>query len=118
MKLIGKLSPALSVVVGALAAAPVAHADAQDTRFLNSLSAEGINVNQPDTLISFAHTMCDVLGTPGAIGPMYGLMASQQLSPMQASNVSLAGVKAYCPDNPNVAPMFAMAQMLLTPPHV
>ena len=34
---------------------PAAHADAQDTTFLNTVASMGINTDQPRALISFAH---------------------------------------------------------------
>lgn len=81
----------------ALALPGSAAADTQDDQFLATLEAQGIS-GQPDQLISAAHNMCDVVGGMGAIGPFYRLLASQSLSPMQASAVFAAGAQAYCPD--------------------
>ena len=81
----------------ALALPAVAGADAQDDQFLAAVAAQGITAD-PEQLISAAHNMCNVVGGMGAIGPFYRLMASQSLSPMQASAVFTAGANAYCPD--------------------
>lgn len=75
----------------------VAAADAQDDQFLAAVAAQGITAD-PEQLISAAHNMCNVVGGMGAVGPFYRLMASQSLSPVQASAVFTAGANAYCPD--------------------
>lgn len=104
--------------LGAVAVAPAAHADAQDTTFLNAVASMGINTDQPEALISFAHMMCDVEGGPAVLGPWYGLMASRQLSDQQAARVAAAGTKVYCPDNPCIARTTAIFQILSTPGHL
>jgi len=88
---------AASLAAAALTLSGVATADTQDDEFLAALAAKGIG-GDPDQLISAAHNMCDVVGGMGAIAPFYRLMASQSLSPMQASEVFAAGAQAYCPD--------------------
>ena len=119
MKLVRIVSPALLVIAGAVAVAPAAHADSQDATFLNAVASMGINTDQPEGLISFAHTMCDVAGGGvAAAGPMWGLMASRQPSSQEAAGVSAAGTKVYCPDNPYMARTSAIFQILSTPGHL
>lgn len=81
----------------ALSLSAVAGADPQDDQFLAAVAAQGITAD-PEQLISAAHNMCNVVGGMGAIGPFYKLIASQSLSPVQASAVFTAGANAYCPD--------------------
>lgn len=88
---------AASLTAATLALCGPAGADTQDDQFLAALAAQGIT-GQPDQLIAAAHNMCDVAGGMGAIGPFYRLLASQSLSPMQASAVFAAGAQAYCPE--------------------
>ena len=85
------------LAASALALPCTAHADAQDDQFLAAVAAQGITAD-PEQLIAAAHTMCNVAGGMGAVGPFYRLMASQSLSPIQASAVFTAGANAYCPD--------------------
>ena len=75
----------------------VASADVQDDQFLAAVAAQGIT-GDPEQLISAARNMCNVVGGMGAVAPFYRLMASQSLSPVQASAVFAAGANAYCPD--------------------
>jgi hypothetical protein len=81
----------------ALVLPTVAGADPQDDQFLAAVAAQGITAD-PEQLISAALNMCNVVGGMGAVGPFYRLMASQSLSPVQASAVFTAGANAYCPD--------------------
>src|SRR6478752_4045440 len=91
------LSVAAVCATVALGGAGAARADTADDQFLAAVHAQGIN-GDPATLIGFAHQMCDVVGTPAAIGPMTGLMGSQGLSPQQAFTVVMAATRTYCPD--------------------
>jgi Protein of unknown function (DUF732) len=84
-----------------------AHANSPDSQFLAAVSSQGIN-GQPDQLIAFAHSMCDVVGTFAAVGPQYGLMASQGLSPQQVFYVATDGVRAYCPEKTPAFPPMLM----------
>lgn len=84
-----------------------ARADAQDDQFLGALSAQGINA-APDQLTSFAHTICDVGGGMGAIGPQYGLMASAGLSPQQVASVVVTAYRTYCPAKLSTIPPFML----------
>lgn len=84
-----------------------ASADARDDQFLAALSAQGISA-APDQLTSFAHTMCDVGGGMGAIGPQYGLMASAGLSPQQVASVVVAAYRTYCPAKLSTIPPFML----------
>ena len=88
---------AVCLASSGLALPAVAAADAQDDQFLAAVAAQGITAD-PAQLISAAHNMCNVVGGMGAAAPFYRLMASQSLSPMQASAVFTAGANAYCPD--------------------
>jgi hypothetical protein len=90
------------LVVGALAVFAMtvpafAHADSQDDSFLAAVAARGFNIPR-DQLIGYGHSMCDVIGTPMALGPQLNLMATQGLSAQQAFAVTMDGVRAYCPD--------------------
>ena len=97
----GRCAPAALLAVclasSVLALPPVAAADAQDDQFLAAVAAQGITAD-PEQLISAARNMCNVVGGMGAVAPFYRLMASQSLSPVQASAVFTAGANAYCPD--------------------
>ena len=104
--IIGGLAAFAMVAVPAAVPA-LAHADSRDDHFLAAVSSQGIS-GQPDQLIAYAHTMCDVMGTPAALGPMTNLMATQGLAPAQVSNVAFDGVRAYCPEKSGlIPPMFA-----------
>jgi Protein of unknown function (DUF732) len=92
---------ALSTVMSTFPA--FAHADSQDDQFLAAVHSQGIS-GDPVQLIAFAHSMCDVYGTPAAIGPQYGLMATQRLSPQQVAYVAIDGVKVYCPEKSGLIP--------------
>lgn len=93
-----------------LAVPAFAHADSQDDSFLKAVSSRGITA-PPDQLIAAAHAICDVVGTPAALGPMTNLMAAG-LSPQQAGEVMLDGTRAYCP---NKNPFAAFAPGALPP---
>ena len=84
-----------------------ANADAQDDQLIGALAAQGIDA-APDQLIPFAHTMCDVGGGIGAIGPQYGLMATTGLSPQQVAYVVVAAYKTYCPAKLSTIPPFML----------
>jgi hypothetical protein len=87
----------VSAVVLAVGLMPaVAHADSQDDKYLAALASQGIT-GDPGQLIADGHQACDAYGGPGVIGLMSGLMAGG-LSNVQASNVMLTGIKAYCPE--------------------
>jgi hypothetical protein len=92
-----RLLPA-AAVAGALALGlpAVAHADTADDNFLKALAAQGITGDR-DQLIAAGHAACDNYGSPTVAAQMAGLMA-QGLSNVQASNVFLDGLKAYCPE--------------------
>ena len=78
----------------------------RDDQFLAAVSSQGIG-GQPDQLIAYAHTMCDVVGTPAALGPMTNLMATQGLSPQQAATVMIDGLRVYCPEKSGLIPPIA-----------
>ncbi len=86
-----------------------AHANSPDDQFLAAVSKQGIG-GQPDQLIAYAHTMCDVMGTPAALGPMTNLMATQGLSPQQVAYVAADGVRAYCPEKSGSMPPILFPQ--------
>lgn len=80
----------------ALVPTAVAQADTRDDQFLATLSALGIS-GDPATLIAAGHAACDNYGGPALVAQMTGLMA-QGYSNVQASNIQLAGIRAYCPE--------------------
>jgi hypothetical protein len=81
---------------GGLASAAVAHADAQDDRYLAALTANGIT-GPPDQLISDGHAACDNYGGPGLVAQTIGLEGRGMFN-IQASNLIIDGVRAYCPE--------------------
>jgi hypothetical protein len=83
-----------------LAVPVLAHADSHDDQFLAAVHAQDIG-GDSDQLIGFAHTMCGVVGTPGAIGPMMGL----GLPMPQAYSVAVDGVRVYCPEKNSLLPL-------------
>jgi Protein of unknown function (DUF732) len=82
--------------------AAVAHSDSHDDLFLALISAQGIP-GPPDQLIAAGHAACDHYGSPNLVAEITGLMG-QGLSSVQAQNVALDGLKAYCPENPGWVP--------------
>jgi hypothetical protein len=80
----------------ALVPIPAAHADTADDNFLKTLNALGIT-GDPATLIAAGHAACDNYGGPALVTQMTALMA-QGYSNVQASNIQLAGIRAYCPE--------------------
>lgn len=80
-----------------LTAPATAHADTPDQKFLNAVNSQGINTSQPDQLITYAHTMCDIMGTPAALGPETALMA-QGYTPQQVFYIAADGIRTYCPE--------------------
>lgn len=88
---------AVCLAFSAVANAPVTQADALDDQFIASLGNQGIN-GQADQLIAFGRSFCDNVGGIAAVGPFYGLMASQGLAPQQVATVQMLAVKIYCPD--------------------
>ena len=81
----------------------VAHADTQDDRYLAALSAIDIT-GDPDWLIAAGHFACDNYGSPAVIDQMNGLMALGY-SGVQASNVVVLGIRAYCPEKTPFGPL-------------
>lgn len=85
-----------SLATVSLIITPVAHADAQDDQFLASLSAQGIT-GDPAQLIAEGRAACNNYGSPALVGQMAALMG-RGMSNVQASNLVLAGMRAYCPE--------------------
>lgn len=79
-----------------LIGAPVAHADGLDAKYLAALSAQGVT-GDSEQLIADGHAACDNYGTPGLTGQMLGL-EGRGMSNVQASNLLVDGVRAYCPE--------------------
>jgi hypothetical protein len=73
---------------------PVAHADAPDDQFTNSLGTQGITGDRGQ-LIGDGHAMCDAYASARTIGLMLQI-EGQGFDKTQASNVMLAGLRAYC----------------------
>jgi hypothetical protein len=86
-----------------LVGAPVAHADSQDDRYLAALAGQGIT-GPPDQLIADGHAACDNYGAPGLVGQMLGL-EGRGLTNVQASNLLVTGVRAYCPEKSPLGPL-------------
>jgi hypothetical protein len=88
----------LVAALGPLTAAPIAHADLNDDKFLAALIGKGIHFGSPDKAIIAGHEVCDELGN--------GKQASQVASTVQ-SNSGMDGyhagffvgaaISAYCP---------------------
>ena len=88
----------MAVAVGFVALAlskGTAYADNPDQAFLNAVAAQGIS-GDPAQLIADGHAACDNYGTPGMATQMMALMG-RGMSNIQASNLQLAGIRAYCP---------------------
>ena len=83
--------------------AATAHADNQDDRYLAALSAQGIT-GDPAQLIADGHAACDNYGGPGLVAQMLGLEA-RGMSNIQASNLLMDGVRAYCPEKSPLGPL-------------
>jgi hypothetical protein len=81
----------------------VAHADTQDDKYLAALAAQGIT-GDPGQLIADGHAACDNYGNPGLVAQMSGLEA-RGMSNIQASNVLIDGVRAYCPEKSPWGPL-------------
>ena len=81
--------------VGLLLCVPVASADTTDDHYLAMLQSNGVT-GDPAQLISDGHAACDNYGGPGLVAQTLGLEA-RGLSSVQASNVILDGMRAYCP---------------------
>jgi hypothetical protein len=75
---------------------PVAHADAPDDQFINSLGTQGITGDR-GRLIGDGHAMCDAYASARTIGLMLQI-EGQGFDKTQASNVMLPGLRAYCPE--------------------
>jgi|HubBroStandDraft_3_1064219.scaffolds.fasta_scaffold20193_6 hypothetical protein len=93
-----------ALLLAVLATAPltiagIAQADTQDDQFLAALSAQGIPGQ-----IAAGHAACANYGGPALVAQMTGLMA-QGLTNIQAQNVILDGIKAYCPEKAGGLPL-------------
>lgn len=75
---------------------PVAHADTPDDRYMAALAGQGVTGDR-DQLIADGHAACDNYGGAGVVGQMIGL-EGRGMSNIQASDVILDGVRAYCPE--------------------
>lgn len=74
----------------------VARADTLDDRYLAALASQGVTGDSAQ-LISDGHAACDNYGSVGLVAQMYAL-EGRGLSNVQASNLLVTGVKAYCPE--------------------
>jgi hypothetical protein len=75
---------------------PLARADAGDDQFISSLAVHGITGDRGQ-LIRDGHAMCDAYGSDRVIGLILQI-EGQGFDKIQASNVMLAGLRAYCPE--------------------
>lgn len=55
-------------------------------------------------MIADGHAACDNYGTPGLVGQMLGL-EGRGLTNVQASNLLVTGVRAYCPEKSPLGPL-------------
>jgi hypothetical protein len=107
----------LFAVAAVSLAAPTAHADALDDRFLGLLATDGVDVANPVPLIGIAHQRCsdNVLGHDRGVLPRFGYVPSpfstairslesrlmaQGLTPPQADHFMQDAVSVYCPEPP------------------
>jgi len=81
----------------AVSCAPLAHATAEDDKFLQEVAAAGIE-GPPDQLIADGHAACDNYGNSGGEIAQLASLSAQGLSQRQINTLILAGFKAYCPD--------------------
>lgn len=94
-------SAAVSVAVLGLAA-PIAHADDQDSQYLAGLAAANINTDNPAALIAAGHAACDSIGAPG-FNPFSAWSTPAQWAGAgvgfgQINQATIAAGRAYCPD--------------------
>jgi hypothetical protein len=88
---------ALIIAVAALfALAPIANATPQDDQYLSTLTSRNIG-GQPDKLIGYGHDACDNYGTSGVVDQIASLEAIGYTH-IQAEDIFVLGVHAYCPD--------------------
>jgi hypothetical protein len=96
----------LWAAAAAVVLAPVAHADALDDQFINSLASQGIWGDRGQ-LINDGQATCDNYGTPGMNGLLFQIMGLG-LDNVQASRVMIVGLRAYCPEKAAAGTMAAM----------
>lgn len=82
-----------AAVIGLLA--PNAHADAADDHFLGMAASQ--DIGGPERFIGDARTACDTYGTPNYTRQLVSL-TTRGLSNVQATNVLVDGIAAYCPE--------------------
>ncbi|OBH87829.1 hypothetical protein A5681_13060 [Mycobacterium scrofulaceum] len=91
------IAAATLAVVALVAAAPAA-ADPSDDAFLGALADNGIVMNDPDTAISMARSVCAGLDNNQAPGLLaMKAMKGTTLTPKQAGFFVGLSVSAYCP---------------------
>jgi Protein of unknown function (DUF732) len=89
---------ALMATLGALAAAPIAHADASDDAFLGALTSKGIHFGSPEKAFIAGHEVCDELGNGKS--PSQVASTVQSNSAMDGYHAGFfvgAAIRAYCP---------------------
>ncbi len=85
-------------LLGPLAPAHSAHADATDDAFLSALKAKGINYESPEAAINSGHTVChdlDVGQTPEQVAN--DVLNSSHLDGYHAGYFVGVSIRAYCP---------------------
>jgi hypothetical protein len=85
----------------AVSCIPLAHAASDDDKFLQEVTAAGIQ-GPPDQLIADGHGACDNYGIGYAAIGQLAALSGQGFSQSQINTLILAGVKAYCPDKLSV----------------
>lgn len=91
------------LVVGLVLPVAVAHADSADDRYLAALAAQGISGDAAQ-LIADGHAACDNYGGAGLVAQMSDLMG-RGMSNVQASNLLVDGVRAYCSEKSPLGPL-------------
>jgi hypothetical protein len=84
-----------TLLIAAVLGCPVAHADALDDQFINSLNKQGVSGDRGE-LIAQGHAACDNYATPAFAGQMADLVG-HGMSGAQAQALLIGGIRAYCP---------------------
>ena len=89
----------IGIVVAASAAPAPANADAASDTFLSALTNSGVSVNDPNTAVTMAQSICPLLVKPGG---NFASVASQMggtngVSPGMANLFTSIAISMYCP---------------------
>ncbi len=94
---------AIGGAIAILACAPIAYADSAESKFLAALSSQGVTGDQGQ-LLADGRAACDNYGGPGLVGQMAAL-EGRGLSNVQAQNIIVDGVRAFCPERSPLGPL-------------